>query len=80
LRCRRDDRPWRSASYADSPARERGADIEREARLEREVAELRDAGPLRRLIAMAGDFDPAIANETLRDFEPAAKTLRRSRR
>ena len=61
---------------ADPLARERGADIERdiarEARLEREVAELRDAGPVRRLIAMAADFDPAIANETLREFEPAA--------
>jgi len=60
---------------ADPLARERGADIEsdiaREARLEREIAELRDAGPLRRLIAMAGDFDSSIASETLRDFEPA---------
>lgn len=60
---------------ADPLARERGADIEgdiaREARLEREMAELRDAGPLRRLIVMTGDFDPKIADETLRDFEPA---------
>ncbi|MGD0565201.1 MAG: DUF2937 family protein [Roseiarcus sp.] len=60
---------------ADPLARERGADIEsdiaRESRLEREIAELRDAGPLRRLIAMAGDFDSSIASETLRDFEPA---------
>jgi len=66
------------ARLKDNPdplARERGADIEgdiaREARLEREIAELQGAGPLRRLWVMAGDFDPAIAGETLRDFEPA---------
>jgi hypothetical protein len=60
---------------ADLLARERGADIEddiaREARLERQLAEMKDAGPLDRLIVMAEDFDPAIAGETLRSFEPA---------
>ncbi len=60
---------------ADPLARERGADIEgdiaREARLERQLAELKDAGPLDRLIVMAGDFDSAIAGETLSSFEPA---------
>jgi hypothetical protein len=60
---------------ADPLARERGADMEsdivREARLERELAELKDAGPLDRLAVMARDFDPAIAGETLRSFEPA---------
>jgi hypothetical protein len=59
----------------DPLARERGADIEgdivREARLEEEFAELQGAGPLRRLIVMAGDFDSATADQTLRDFEPA---------
>ena len=61
---------------ADPLARERGADIEndiaREARLER--ANRGDAG--RRAAAAPdrrwrGDFDPAIANQTLQDFEPA---------
>ncbi len=60
---------------ADPLARERGADIEgdiaREARLAEEIAALKGAGPLRRLIVMAGDFDSTIAGETLRDFEPA---------
>ncbi len=60
---------------ADPLARERGADIEtdiaRQARLELEIAALRDAGPLRRLMVMAGDFDFAIADQTLRNFEPA---------
>ncbi len=60
---------------ADPLARERGAaiesDVARQARLERLLAALRDAGPLRRLIVMAGDFDPAIASRTLQDFEPA---------
>jgi len=60
---------------ADPLARERGADIEndiaREARLERAIAEMKDAGPLDRLVVMAGDFDPVVAGETLRSFEPA---------
>jgi hypothetical protein len=60
---------------ADPLARERGADIEsdiaREARLERAITEMKDAGPLDRLVVMARDFDPAIAGETLRSFEPA---------
>ena len=45
---------------ADPLARERGADIEsdiaREARLEREIAELQGADPLRRLVVMARRF------------------------
>jgi hypothetical protein len=60
---------------ADPLARERGADIERdmarEARLERQIAELRDAGPLRRLIVMAGDLDAPTASQALSEFEPA---------
>jgi hypothetical protein len=60
---------------SDPLARERGADIDgdiaREARLERQIAELREAGPLRRLVVMAGDLDPATAGQALRDFEPA---------
>ncbi len=59
----------------DPLARERGADIEgdiaRQARLEQELAELQGAGPLRRLIVMAGNFDSSTADQTLRDFEPA---------
>jgi hypothetical protein len=60
---------------ADPLARERGAaiegDIARQARLARRLAALRDAGPLARLIVMAGDFDSATAGQTLRNFEPA---------
>ncbi|MBV8472939.1 MAG: DUF2937 family protein [Hyphomicrobiales bacterium] len=60
---------------ADPLARERGADIEadiaREADLEQQIAEMRDAGPLRRLVVMAGDLDAPTARQTLQDFEPA---------
>jgi hypothetical protein len=60
---------------ADPLARERGAaiegDIARQARLQRQLEALRDAGPLERLIVMARDLDPATASRTLRDFEPA---------
>jgi len=60
---------------ADPMARERGADIEgdiaREARLERQLDALRDAGPLRRLLVTATDFDAPIAGETFSNFEPA---------
>ncbi|MGO4871749.1 MAG: DUF2937 family protein [Roseiarcus sp.] len=60
---------------ADPLARERGADVEsdiaREARLEREIAELQGADPLRRLVAMAGDFDSETAARTFQDFQPA---------
>jgi hypothetical protein len=60
----------------DPLARERGADIEsdkeREARIERALAEMRDAGPLRRLTVMISDLDAPTASQTLRDFEPAA--------
>lgn len=60
---------------SDPLARERGADAEgdiaRKARLERQIAELREAGPLRRLVVMAGDLDPATAGQAMHDFEPA---------
>ena len=66
------------ARLKDNPdplARERGADIEsdtaREARLERALADMHDAGPLRRLVVMVRDLDAPAASETLRDFEPA---------
>ncbi len=66
------------ARLKDNPdplARERGAaiegDIARQARLERQLEALRDAGPLERLIVMARDLDTATASRTLRDFEPA---------
>ena len=59
----------------DPLARERGADIEgdiaREARLQAQLAAMRDAGPLRRLAVIASDPDPAIAAQTFRNFEPA---------
>lgn len=67
------------ARLKDNPdplARERGADIEgdtaREARIERALADMRDAGPLRRLVVMVSDLDAPAASQTLRDFEPAA--------
>jgi DUF2937 family protein len=59
----------------DPLARERGADIEsdlaREQRLERQLAAMQNAGPLKRIIVMASDFDPATAAETIANFEPA---------
>jgi hypothetical protein len=65
----------RLENNADPLARERGADIAsdtaREARLERALADMRDAGPLRRLVVMARDLDAPTASQTLRDFEPA---------
>ena len=33
---------------------------------------MQGAGPVQRIAAMALDFDPAIANDTLQNFEPAA--------
>jgi hypothetical protein len=66
------------ARLKDNPealARERGADIEgdiaRQGRLQADLAGLQNAGPLRRLAVIVGDLDPAIASQTLRDFEPA---------
>jgi Protein of unknown function (DUF2937) len=60
---------------SDPLARERGGavedDIAREARLERAIAEMHGAGPLRRLVLMAADFDAPTARQTLQDFEPA---------
>jgi len=60
---------------ADPLARERGAaiesDIARRALLEQKFAQLRQAGPLRRLVVMAGGLDPETASRTLQDFEPA---------
>jgi Protein of unknown function (DUF2937) len=65
----------RLESNRDPLARERGADIEsdlaRELRLERQLAAMQNAGPVKRLIVMASDFDPATAAETIANFEPA---------
>ncbi len=63
------------AQNADPLARQRASAIEQDAaRVERLAAEqnaLRAGGPGGRLVAMARNFDPAIAGDTLSAFEPA---------
>ena len=59
----------------DPLAQARGAaievDIARRNKLQNAFDEMRDAGPVQRIGAMAVDFDPAIGGETLQNFEPA---------
>ena len=59
----------------DPLAQARGAaievDIARRNRLQNAFDEMRDAGPVQRIGAMAVDFDPAIGGDTLQNFEPA---------
>jgi len=60
----------------DPLAQARGAaienDIARRDKLQNALDAMQDAGPMQRIAAMALDFDPAIANDTLQNFEPAA--------
>jgi hypothetical protein len=62
----------------DPLARERGADMEsdivRLGRLTELLATFRDSGIWRRLVALAGDFDPETARKAWQDFEPAVPT------
>jgi hypothetical protein len=46
-------------------------DIARQGRLQSAYDEMRSAGTMKRLFAMALDFDPGIASQTLQNFEPA---------
>lgn len=59
----------------DPLAQARGAaiegDIARRARLQNDYDQMRTAGTMKRLVAMALDFDPGIASQTLQNFEPA---------
>jgi len=59
----------------DPLAQARGAaievDIARRNKLQNAFDEMRDAGPVQRIGAMAVDFDPAIGGDTLQNFEPA---------
>jgi Protein of unknown function (DUF2937) len=61
---------------AEPLAQEQGKDmvqtIARANRFEKELEEMRSAGPLRRIYVMAKDFDPEIARHTLDNYEPAA--------
>jgi len=60
----------------DPLAQARGAaietDIARRDRLRSALEAMSDAGPVQRIGAMAADFDPQIASDTLQNFEPAA--------
>ena len=60
----------------DPLAQARGAaienDIARRDKLQNALDAMQGAGPVQRIAAMALDFDPAIANDTLQNFEPAA--------
>ena len=47
------------------------SDIARESRLERAYDDMLTTGTMKRLFAMIVDFDPAIASQTLQNFEPA---------
>ena len=46
-------------------------DIARRGKLQNALDAMRNAGPLQRIGAMAVDFDPAIGDDTLQNFEPA---------
>jgi hypothetical protein len=60
----------------DPLAQARGAaiesDIVRRDKLQKAFDAMQGAGPVQRIAAMALDFDPAIGNDTLQNFEPAA--------
>jgi hypothetical protein len=61
---------------SDPLAQARGAaienDIARRDRLQNALDAMQGAGLAQRIAAIAFDFDPAIANDTLQDFVPAA--------
>ena len=48
------------------------SDIGRRDKLQSALDAMQGAGPVQRIAAMALDFDPAIGNDTLQNFEPAA--------
>lgn len=48
------------------------ADIVRRDKLQGALDAMQGAGPVQRIAAMAADFDPQIASDTLQNFEPAA--------
>ena len=60
----------------DPLAQARGAaienDIVRRDKLQNALDAMQGAGPVQRIAAMALDFDPSIAGDTLQNFEPAA--------
>ncbi len=72
---RRDQALDRLKTNPDELARERGTDlettIERTARLERQRTAFASAGPVSQYAVMARDFDPRLASQTYRDFQPA---------
>lgn len=48
--------------------------IDRYERLSRQQAEFRTAGPFQRVVVLAQDFDPKLAENAWADFEPAVPT------
>ena len=71
----RDQAIGRLRDNADELARDRGTDIEatirRAARLEHQRAAFAAAGPVSQYAVMIEDFDPRLASQTYRDFQPA---------
>ena len=72
---RRDQALDRLKRNPDELARERGQDLEatvvRSDRLARQRAAFTSAGPVSQYAVMAEDFDPRLAAQTYRDFQPA---------
>jgi hypothetical protein len=68
----------RLASNTDRFVAQRGVrvreDSARVARLERQLADMRTAGPVGRVAVLARDFDPAIAQRAWVNYEPAVPT------
>ena len=71
----RDQALGRLKANPDELARARGTDLEttigRAARLERQRTAFASAGPVSQYAVMARDFDPRLASQTYRDFQPA---------
>ena len=71
----RDQAIGRLKDNADQLARDRGADIEatirRAARLARQRDAFSSAGPVSQYAVMIEDFDPRLAQQAYRDFQPA---------
>ena len=72
---RRDQALDRLKANPDELARERGVDLEttiaRADRLKRQRTAFASAGPVSQYAVMVRDFDPRLASQTYRDFQPA---------
>ncbi|WP_018700341.1 DUF2937 family protein [Amorphus coralli] len=55
-------------------ARSMQVTIDRYERLSRQQTEFRSAGPFQRIVVLAQDFDPTLAENAWEDFQPAVPT------